>query len=153
MEYKYIGLTSIGNKLLQHYYYKYSPINPYLVNQKVLIVEDNNELQRVFKRFLTILNCHNIDVAPTGKDALSLFAKNKYALVFLDVGLSDINGIEVCKRMRQKEGDMLTPIIAVTAYDIAKQECFEAGVNDFAVKPVLFEHMQYFIIRWIFSTL
>jgi CheY-like chemotaxis protein len=151
MEYKNLIISSM-HKFMQEYY-KRSSISSYLANQKILIVEDNNELQMVFRDLLAELTCHNIDIATTGMSALSLFAKSKYALVFLDVGLPDINGIEVCKKMRQREGKMLTPIVAVTAFDMAKQDCFNAGVNDFAVKPLLFEHMQYLIARWILSKL
>lgn len=152
MEYKNLVISSMHNKFMQEYY-KRSSISSYLASQKILIVEDNNELQMVFKDFLAELACHNIDIATTGKNALSLFAKNKYDLIFLDVGLPDICGIEVCKKIRQKEKRALTPIVAVTALDMAKQDCFNAGVNDFAVKPLLFEHMQYLIARWILSKL
>ena len=118
---------------------------------KILLVEDNPILQKVFGIFLETLNCTNVDTASTGRQALSLFEKHKYALILLDIGLPDVNGIEVCKRIRKQENH--TPVIAITAYDTAEQECRQAGFNDFALKPVLLEKMDYLVKRWILSAL
>jgi CheY-like chemotaxis protein len=118
---------------------------------KILLIEDNLILQNVFNEFLEILNCTNVDTARTGKQALALFEKHKYALILLDIGLPDINGIEVCKKIRMEEDH--TPVVAITAYDTARQECKQAGFNDFALKPVLLEKMDYLVKRWILSAL
>ncbi|MCK4609057.1 MAG: response regulator [Gammaproteobacteria bacterium] len=116
---------------------------------KILVVDDCDMIQQVFRLFLNELNCKNVDVAGTGKQALSLLSKNKYGLVFLDIGLPDTTGIEVCKKFRQQEQKATTPIIAVTAYDGARQDCFDAGVNDFVVKPLLLEKMAILVARWL----
>jgi CheY-like chemotaxis protein len=118
---------------------------------KILLIEDNPLLQNIFCAFLETLNCTNVDIAQTGKQALSLYEKHKYALILLDLGLPDINGIEVCKKIRMEEDH--TPVVAITAYDTAKQECIHAGFNDFALKPVLLEKMDYLVKRWILSAL
>jgi CheY-like chemotaxis protein len=118
---------------------------------KILLIEDNSILQTVFSEFLETLNCTNVDIATTGKQALSLYEKHKYALILLDIGLPDIDGIEVCKRIRKKEDH--TPVVAITAYETAEQECRQAGFNDFALKPVLLEKMDYLVKRWILSAL
>jgi two-component system sensor histidine kinase/response regulator len=118
---------------------------------KILLIEDNPLLQNIFCAFLETLNCTNVDTARTGRQALSLYEKHKYALILLDIGLPDINGIEVCKRIRKKEDH--TPVVAITAYDTARQECRQAGFNDFALKPVLLEKMDYLVKRWILSAL
>ena len=101
------------------------------LNLKILLTEDNLILQTVFSDFLTTLNCTNVDTARTGRQALSLYEKHKYALILLDIGLPDINGIEVCKKIRKQEDH--TPVVAITAYDTARQECRQAGFNDFAL--------------------
>jgi two-component system, OmpR family, aerobic respiration control sensor histidine kinase ArcB len=60
----------------------------------VLVVEDNAIAQTVAKSILTQLGCH-VDVAINGKEALSLWKQNEYDLIFMDIGLPDMDGYQV----------------------------------------------------------
>lgn len=114
---------------------------------KVLLVEDNLIIQEINRSFLESLGC-NVDVTDKGSKAIAKF-KN-YDLLLLDIGLADIDGIQVCKKIRQKEIDKHIPIIAITAYgDSIEAECRAAGVDDFAVKPVLLDKMEQLIRPWL----
>jgi DNA-binding response OmpR family regulator len=101
----------------------------------ILIVEDNYILQKVVMGQLEEMGC-GYDLAEDGQTALALFRKNNYDLILLDIGLPDINGIEVCKQIRT-ETRFHIPIIGITAFGTCVEPgCIQAGVDDFYVKPV-----------------
>jgi two-component system, OmpR family, aerobic respiration control sensor histidine kinase ArcB len=105
---------------------------------KVLLVEDNEIAQ---KMALMIFNAHhfNVDVADTGAQSLALLRQNNYDVVFLDLGLPDISGIEVAKSYRETEPkDCHLLIVALTAHgsDADKEACMKAGMDMFIEKPL-----------------
>lgn len=105
---------------------------------KVLVVEDVAIAQKVAVMILESLGC-SVDVADTGDQAVQKYQNSHYDMVFMDIGLPDTTGIEVTKEIRLLEnGNNPTPIIALTAHneDSYKTASFEAGMNDFIVKPL-----------------
>jgi CheY-like chemotaxis protein len=102
----------------------------------ILLVEDEPVIQVVHTHYLTEMG-FTVECAENGTKALKLFDKCNYALVLLDIGLPDINGIEVCRRMRANKKNIRIPIIAITAESPAiTTECLSAGMNDVAFKPM-----------------
>ncbi len=106
---------------------------------RVLIVEDNPIAQTVAKAILNQLHC-DTDLADTGKKAVELWKKGQYDLIFMDIGLPDMDGYEVTHQIRLYELTQKThsPIIALTAHagDENKQRCIEAGMNAVLTKPL-----------------
>lgn len=107
---------------------------------RILLVEDNNIAEKMATHILTNLECL-VDHAPDGKTALLLSTQNDYDVIFMDVGLPDINGYEVTEKIRLQEHDkeLQTPIIALTAHVDSenKQHCIESGMNAVLSKPLL----------------
>ncbi|KTD56214.1 PAS domain-containing hybrid sensor histidine kinase/response regulator [Legionella shakespearei] len=105
----------------------------------VLIVEDNLIAQSVAKSILNKLNCR-ADIADTGKKAVELCRTNHYDLIFMDIGLPDIDGYEVTHMIRVQELDtkIHTPIVALTAHgeEDDKTRCINAGMNAVLIKPL-----------------
>jgi two-component system aerobic respiration control sensor histidine kinase ArcB len=105
----------------------------------ILLVEDQAVAAQVGKIILTSLDCQ-VDTASDGKTALALFNQHKYNLVFMDIGLPDIDGYEVTKRMRLLElnTDTHVPVIALTAHvdEENKQHCVNVGMNAVLSKPL-----------------
>lgn len=108
----------------------------------VLLVEDDPIARRVCGLFLTDIY-YSVDVAEDGGQALGLYELHNasYDIIFLDIGLPDINGYEVARQIRSyEEAHNYKPvhIVAITAhiYDSDKAECFAAGINDFIAKPI-----------------
>jgi CheY-like chemotaxis protein len=121
-----------------------------LVGKHILLVEDNQLNQRVAKLLLADLKCE-IDVADDGEGALKKLSENAYDLVLMDVGLPDINGLEVTEKFRHAHPDSGLPIIALTAHALVedKQRCFDAGMDDYAVKPLDADKLKNTIRRWV----
>lgn len=103
---------------------------------KILIIEDNSALvANLFDYFESI--GHIMDAAPDGLTGLHLATKNEYDAIILDVMLPGIDGIEVCRRLREEFKSRI-PVILLTAKGtlIDKLEGFDTGADDYVVKPV-----------------
>jgi len=107
----------------------------------LLLVEDDPRLQRVLRRLLED-DRHVVEVAPDGRTALELVdATAGIEAVILDLGLPDISGLEVARRLR-KDGRELT-ILMLTARDTVNDRVtgLDAGADDYLVKPFAFEEL------------
>lgn len=100
---------------------------------KVLIVEDENSIREVETAYLSHEGFETVE-AKDGKEALEKFSKGKFDLVILDINLPEVNGIAVCKQIRETSN---VPIIMVTARveDIDELVGFECGADDYIRKP------------------
>ncbi len=103
-------------------------------NNYILIVEDEEKVANFIKKGLQTQNI-TADIANSGNMALEMFAENKYNFIILDVGLPDISGIEVCQKIRESNSNI--PILMLTAMAGMgdKLAGFEAGTDDYLVKP------------------
>ena len=101
--------------------------------QTVLVVEDEASIASFVSAYLKNAG-YAVRTAATGGEALRQVAAEKPALVVLDLMLPDIDGIEVCKRIRQ-ESDL--PILMLTARDedVDKIIGLEVGADDYLTKP------------------
>src|SRR5881227_2587041 len=100
---------------------------------RVLVVEDDGEIAEVLRRSLR-LDGYEVRLAGDGSDALQESSLFEPDAVVLDLGLPGVDGIEVCRRLRD-EGDV--PILILTARDgvDARVEGLDSGADDYLVKP------------------
>lgn len=105
----------------------------------ILIVEDEQNLARFIELELTHEN-YTVDIENDGKVGLDKALSKPYDLYILDLMLSNINGLEICRQIRQKT---TTPIIIITAksetYD--KVAGLDYGADDYIVKPFDIEEL------------
>jgi len=101
---------------------------------RILIVDDEPAVLTSLQRALT-LEGYDVDQAVDGAAALDRLAVAPPDAVVLDVGMPRIDGLEVCRRMRQA-GDR-TPVLMLTARDAIddRVEGLDAGADDYLVKP------------------
>jgi DNA-binding response OmpR family regulator len=81
---------------------------------KLLVVDDDLNIQRLYKEELEEEG-YEVVIAATGKEALEMFAKEKFDVVTLDILMPDIDGISLLRKMKEQRPDI--PIIMSTAYD------------------------------------
>lgn len=103
-------------------------------NIRILLVEDDPKLGKTVQEEL-VSNGYETDLAYDGKVAEAIFFKSEYDLVLLDINLPYKNGWELCKLFRQHNHNV--PIIMLTALGEIqdKMDAFNAGADDFLVKP------------------
>jgi DNA-binding response OmpR family regulator len=102
-------------------------------DKTILLVDDEPNILELIKLY-TVSEHYNVETARTGTDALARFAALKPDLVVLDLMLPEIDGWEVCRRIRR---DSDVPIIMLTARtdDVDKIVGLELGADDYLSKP------------------
>lgn len=100
---------------------------------RILIADDDKEIRNLLKIYLE-RELYMVDTAINGKEALHLFNQNNYNLVILDLMMPKIDGIEVCKKLRDKTN---VPILMLTAKDheVDKILGLSIGADDYITKP------------------
>ena len=100
---------------------------------RVLLVEDDPTIQKLLTSQLTARGWI-VSVVRSGKLALEMIAENPPDLVLLDIGIEEMDGLEVCRRLREWSS---LPIILVTAADTprVKVAALELGADDYLTKP------------------
>ncbi len=101
---------------------------------KLLVVEDDRALRDVLRRTLSLAG-YEVAVAESGGLALSSITDSPPDAVVLDIGLPDIDGLDVCRLLRS-EGNRV-PILILTARDAVSDRIdgLDAGADDYLVKP------------------
>jgi DNA-binding response OmpR family regulator len=102
---------------------------------RILVVEDHSDIVANIFEFFEARG-HIMDAAPNGLSGLHLALTNEYDAIVLDIMLPGMDGIEVCRNLRQQVG-INTPILMLTARDTLpdKLKGFEYGADDYMVKP------------------
>src|ERR1700722_3873566 len=101
---------------------------------RILIVDDEPAVQQALSRALS-LERYDVARANDGRDALQRLGESSYDAVILDVSMPYVDGLEVCRRMREA-GDR-TPVLMLTAREEIddRVEGLDAGADDYMVKP------------------
>ena len=106
---------------------------------RVLVVEDNAVNQRVAKHMLEALDCR-VDVAADGRAGIEMVESIPYDMVFMDVQMPTMDGLEATAEIRRREGDSGRHllIVAMTAHAIEadRERCLAAGMDGYISKPV-----------------
>ncbi|GAB3168358.1 response regulator [Telluribacter humicola] len=107
---------------------------------KVLLVEDEERMVSFIRKGISAEG-YEVDVAFDGRTGLSLFRKDPYDIIILDVNLPQINGFELCKLIRQENETV--PVLMLTALDSLadKADGFNAGADDYLAKPFEFQEL------------
>ncbi len=116
----------------------------------VLLAEDNAVNQLVARRFLERLGC-TVTIASNGREAIEQCRRRTFDAVLMDCQMPDIDGLEATRKIRENEppNRRRVPIIAITAHaeDAWREQCREAGMDDFLGKPVDFEELRRILLR------
>ncbi|HEX9565065.1 MAG TPA: response regulator [Gemmatimonadaceae bacterium] len=99
----------------------------------VLVIDDEPQIRRVVRHALEDMVTHILE-APSGKAGIDLAASARVDLIVLDLGLPDLEGIEVCRDIR---GWTAAPIVVLSARhsDVEKVTLLDAGADDYITKP------------------
>jgi CheY-like chemotaxis protein len=111
---------------------------------KILVVDDD-DLNRRMMHILLTREGHQVDLACNGMDALDSVKYHKYDIVFMDLQMPTMDGVESSRRIREWEnGGTHTYIVALTASYLPEQGqmLFDAGIDNYIAKPFEVEHIQ-----------
>ena len=118
---------------------------------RVLLVDDhpgNLKLARVFLEEMGV----EVTACDGGEAALTAFAKGTFDLVFMDVQMPRLDGMETTRRIREREGEgPRTPIIALTAHALEseRRSLLAAGMDDYLSKPITEGQLRHTLNHWV----
>jgi putative two-component system response regulator len=104
--------------------------------QTILIVDDLATNRKMLSTFLTPIGFDIVE-ACDGKQALELFDKKRPDLMILDLNMPQLDGFEVCRRLKSNPDTRMVPIIVITGFSDADNhlKALEIGADDFLAKP------------------
>ena len=107
---------------------------------RILVVEDEKKIADFVKRGLREEG-YAVDVAYDGKEGYLLASANDYDIIILDLMLPQMDGVTVCKKLR--EAKVKSPIIMLTAKDTVQDKVIglDSGADDYVTKPFSFEEL------------
>lgn len=122
----------------------------HIKGSKVLLVEDNEVNQMVAKRLLEKAGLV-VSVADNGFKALEKLDEEEFDLVFMDVQMPEMDGLETTRRLRADRRYTKLPILAMTAHALEEDRniSLEAGMNDHITKPINLNDLYAALIRWL----
>lgn len=118
-----------------------SKVTP-LKQMNILVAEDNVVNQTVAKQIIKTLGS-DVDIAANGIEALELIANKHYDIVFMDIQMPEMDGVEATTKLRASAATQ-PYIIAMTAnvQNEDRERCLKAGMNDFIAKPIRIEDVR-----------
>jgi len=116
---------------------------------EILLAEDNKMNQLIAGKTFSKIG-YKIDIADNGKIALAMIEQKSYDLIFMDIQMPEMDGLEAAQHIIKKYGAGAPPIIAMTANVLSEDEtkCKEAGMKDFISKPFTIERLEKVIHKW-----
>ncbi len=122
-------------------------------HHRILLVEDHPANVLVAATLLEELG-YDYDVAVNGFEALEKFSARSYAMVFMDVQMPEIDGLETTRRIREIENERkLTqvPIVAITGHasNTDRENCLKAGMQDYLSKPFRMEDLRRMLQQYV----
>ncbi len=107
---------------------------------RILLVEDEKKIADSLKKGLTEYG-YNVEAAYDGNAGRKLFETHHFDLIILDINLPGMNGYDLCKKIRNRNPQI--PIVMLTALSTTddKIEGFDAGADDYVVKPFDFKEL------------
>ena len=102
-------------------------------DQKILVAEDDDNIRNLLTSYLSVSGFRTVPVA-TGSAAIKCLEREKFDLAVLDIMLPDVNGLDICTRVREHHN---MPILMLTALGEERDRIrgFEAGADDIWSSP------------------
>ncbi|MCM4167645.1 PAS domain-containing sensor histidine kinase [Arenibacter sp. H213] len=125
---------------------------PPSLDLKILVADDNEINMQLTKLFLRKLIPNAIVIeAVDGEEAVEKYIQDKPDIVFMDVQMPKMNGLEATRQIRASEAQIEVPIIALTSGSMPgeKERCIQAGMTDFLSKPLLMQTLSNMLIKWL----
>jgi len=117
---------------------------------RILLAEDN-AINALLTRTLLEADGHTVETVEDGVLAVEAMKSSKYDLIFMDMRMPNMDGLEATRKIRAMDNvSKGLPIIALTAnaFDDDRNACFDSGMNDFMTKPVSAEELSEMVRTW-----
>ncbi|MCB0496045.1 MAG: PAS domain S-box protein [Cyclobacteriaceae bacterium] len=119
------------------------------LSQNVLVVDDNLINREVAGEILSQSGC-NVKLAQSGLEAIELVEENDFDIVFMDIQMPEMDGIQTTRRIKKLNKRPLPKIIAMTAYAMKEDEekFIKKGLDDYLAKPIRAQELIDKVVKW-----
>ncbi|MHA1196156.1 MAG: response regulator [Promethearchaeota archaeon] len=106
--------------------------------KKIYVIEDNEKNMKLFRAILKLIPDVEIYEETRGDLGFELIKSGEPDLIILDIQLPELDGVEICKKLRKIEKFKNVPMIAVTSFAMKgdKERILNAGFNEYISKPI-----------------
>ena len=108
--------------------------------KKILVIEDEKDIQNIIKAFLENAD-YKVETADDGLEGINLIQKNSYDLVLLDIMMPKIDGFVVCEMIRKNSNIPIIILTALTDEEI-QIKGFDKLADDYITKPIVLKHIE-----------
>lgn len=117
---------------------------------RLLVVDDNKVNLQIAAEILKKSGCEVI-TADSGKSAIKKATNDQFDLIFMDIQMPDMDGVESANKIKKGALNQYTPIIAMTAYSMKgdREKYLSSGMDDYIAKPIAPESLIYAVKKWI----
>ena len=122
----------------------------HIKGSKILLAEDNEINQQVAVELLS-LEGFRVTVAGNGQEAVQKAGEGDFDAVLMDINMPVMDGFDAARRIRNTLALKALPIIAMTAHAVTgyREQCIDAGMNDYVTKPINPEALFETLVRWV----
>lgn len=110
------------------------------MSDHILIIEDDNKIARIIQLELEYEG-YEVSIAHTGREGMALIENEKIDLVILDVMIPELNGMEVLRRIRQANNEIIVIMLTARSSVFDKVNGLDLGANDYMTKPFEIEEL------------
>jgi CheY-like chemotaxis protein len=121
-----------------------------LVIPSILVVDDEKALRLLMRIQLEQFG-FKVDQSEHGIAAVRQFENNRYCLIFMDIQMPHMNGLQATAAIRSHEKQLRrtpTPIIATTAGGASRELCLTVGMSDYLEKPIDMKKLERILEKW-----
>lgn len=117
---------------------------------KLLAVDDNPANLRLLEALL-LERFDQVEVASSGKQALNLAKQHSFDLIFMDIQMPEMDGVETTRLLRRLRNNAKTPVVAVTAHALPQEKAalLRNGLDDYLAKPIIESELEQLLARWL----
>jgi two-component system chemotaxis response regulator CheY len=112
----------------------------------ILVIEDNEFIRRMIA---SVLKGYRYILAKNGSEGIALYKQNKVEVVFLDIELPDINGVEVLKQLRTLNPKAFIVMVTINNSREMLMTCTSHGASGYIVKPFQKLRLEQYIKKYI----
>jgi CheY-like chemotaxis protein/HPt (histidine-containing phosphotransfer) domain-containing protein len=126
-------------------------VSPVAADAPLVLVAEDNEVNRMVATTLLHRRGLRTEVATNGEQAVRMAADRRYAAIFMDCQMPELDGYEATKRIRGADPDRRVPIIAMTANAMPgdRERCLAVGMDDYLAKPIDPGQLDAALDRWL----
>ena len=117
------------------------------MNNKLVMIADDDKASYFILKYIVSKAGHTVIWAKNGQEAIEKYHSNNVNLVFMDVDMPLLNGLEATAHLKSLNKEL--PVIMLTSYEKFKLRCLEAGCDEFMVKPVERAHIEKILTKYL----